>query len=195
MNRVPVREAGSRSSDSLERRVNLLTYLVVIQVVLLAVLLLIEFLPDFEGISFRDSSAGIVEADKPPVQVKQKDAKPSEPVVKTEESGNLPPEIPPTRPVRVEILNGCGVPKLAAEFATALRAFGYDVRDTRNADRLNYEASLIYDRTALPGQASALAGKLGIPASRVVDSPNSQLVDVDITLILGNDHSTLKRKP
>ena len=193
MNRVPVKETGTKSSDSLERRVNLLTWLVAIQVILLAVLILLEFLPGMGDFNF--AASGSEETVQQMEQAVQEDIPNDKPVVKTEETGSLPPEIPATRPVRIEILNGCGVPKLAAQYADILRSRGYDVRDTRNADRSNYEASLIYDRTDLAGQAERMASILGIPLTQVTDNPNSQLVDVDLTLILGNDHSTYKLQP
>ncbi|MCB2198040.1 LytR C-terminal domain-containing protein [bacterium] len=193
MNRVPVREGGAKTSDSLERRVTLLTWLVVIQVVLLAALITIQFLPSFDG--FGSMTASKEAAGQPGDEMFSEEMSSDQPVVKTEETGNLPPEIPATRPVRIEILNGCGVPKLAAQYADLLRSRGYDVRDTRNADRSNYQNSLIYDRTDLAGQAVRLADLLGISTSQVTDNPNSQLVDVDLTLVLGDDHSTFKLQP
>ncbi len=178
MNRVPLRETGRKSSDHLERRVNLLTVLVAIQVVLLAVLLILDFGPRF-GIG------GGGEGGINPELLSEN------PTVDMPERGELPPEVEPSRPVRVEILNGCGVAKLASRFAEVLRAKGYDVRDTRNADHLNYSKSLIYDRTRLQGQALRLAQLLSIPADRVLDRPNPQLVDIDLTLILGKDYANL----
>lgn len=196
MNRVPVREGGQKSSDSLERRVNLLTALVVVQIVLLAVLLVAQFMP---AMGQRSASSGDQAALSTPMEAQENASadmtETSAPVVKTPESGQLPPEVPSTRPVRVEILNGCGVPKLAAEYADLLRSRGYDVRDTRNADRLNYEKSIVYDRTNLPNQAERLAAVLGIDGGQVIDNPNPQLVDVDLTLILGNDHANFKLQP
>lgn len=193
MNRVPVREGGAKTSESLERRVNVLTWLVVIQVVLLAALITIQFLPSLDG--FGKGMAKKPVAEQGSEEMLAEDPEASQPVVKTEETGSLPPEIPATRPVRIEILNGCGVPKLAAQYADLLRSRGYDVRDTRNADRSNYQNSLVYDRTDLAGQAERLADLLGIATSQVTDNPNSQLVDVDLTLVLGADHSTFKLQP
>ena len=192
MNRVPVREGGAKTSDSLERRVTLLTWLVVVQVVLLAALITIQFLPSVDVFG---SMGGNKMVDQPADEMMAEDGAGDQPIVKTEETGNLPPEIPATRPVRIEILNGCGVPKLASQYADLLRSRGYDVRDTRNADRSNYQNSLIYDRTDLAGQAVRLADLLGISTSQVTKNPNSQLVDVDLTLVLGADHTTFKLQP
>lgn len=177
MNRVPLRESGRRSSDNLERRVNVLTVLVILQVLLLAVLLVLEFAPKL----------GLSGGGEPAMEETMAES----PEVDMPERGDLPPEVEPSRPVRVEILNGCGVPRLAARFAEVLRARGYDVRDTRNADHLNYSKSLIYDRTDLPGQAMRIAELLSIPSERVLDRPNAQLVDIDLTLILGKDYANL----
>jgi hypothetical protein len=187
MNRVPLRETGRRPTvDGLERRVNLLTVLVVIQIVLLAVLLVTRMLPVFPAENgLERSAAGNAQPDMSDV----------EPVVPTEERGDLPPEVAPERPVRVEILNGCGVPKLAAKYADLLRSRGYDVRDTRNADSHNYQETLIYDRTDLPGQATRLATVMGVPPGNVIEQPKPSLVDIDLTLILGRDYSTLDLQP
>ncbi|MFH0881481.1 MAG: LytR C-terminal domain-containing protein [bacterium] len=178
MNRVPLRETGRKPSEHLERRVNLLTILVGIQVILLVVLLILDFAP-------RLRIGGGGEGRISPEQMAEN------PTVDMPERGDLPPEVEPTRPVRVEILNGCGISRLASRFAEVLRAKGYDVRDTRNADHLNYSKSLIYDRTNLQGQALRIAQFLSIPADRVLDRPNPQLVDIDLTLILGKDYATL----
>ena len=177
MNRVPLRETGRTSSEHLERRVNLLTLLVGIQVVLLAVLLVLDFVPRFRTMGGASGEQAEQMAESPNVDMPER--------------GDLPPEVEPTRPVRVEILNGCGIPRLASRFAEVLRAKGYDVRDTRNADHLNYSKSLIYDRTNLQGQALRMAEFLSIPTDRVLDRPNPQLVDIDLTLILGKDYATL----
>lgn len=193
MNRVPVRDSGRRQVDILERRVNVLTGLVAFQLLLLIVLVALQVLPRvglFDGAGVRppaDASEQMAEEQVDPEDVN--------PVVETPERGTLPPEVPSNRPVRIEILNGCGVPKLAAQYADMLRAEGYDVRDTRNADRLNYEHTRIYDRAGLAGQATRLAHLLGVPGDRVYDRPNPNLVDVELTLILGNDYKNLKLHP
>jgi len=177
MNRVPLRESGRKSSENLEKRVTVLTWLVVIQVVLLAALIVLDFGPGIGSISGGEKEAEEMAAENPSVEIPER--------------GELPPEVEPARPVRVEILNGCGVARLASRFAEVLRARGYDVRDTRNADHLNYSKSLVYDRTNLQGQAIRLADLLNIPADRVLDRPNPQLVDIDLTIILGKDYANL----
>jgi len=193
MNRVPLRDGGRKQTDDLEKRVNILTGLVLIQLVLLLVLFVIEFVPSFSSISSlfeKSETSGIVEE-----QVASMDTDDIEPVVEEEETGSLPPEVEPGRPIRIEILNGCGVPKLAAEFADLLRSEGYDVRDTRNADSHNYEHSQIFDRTSMSGQALRLSSILGISSENVKERANPQLVDIDLTFVLGKDHTTLKLQP
>jgi len=185
-------------SGGLERRLNLLTVLVALQVLLLAVVLIFLLVP------FRGNIAGVKPAARRGAQLAEQGkatagqaAVPenTQPVVDLPETGELPPEVPLERAVRIEILNGCGVSGLAAKYANLLRTRGYDIRDTRNADRLDYPSSVIYDRSSLPGQAKRLAGLLGIPSHRVISRADPDLVDIDLTLVLGKDYSTLNLQP
>lgn len=189
MNRVPLRESGKKTTDSLERRVNLLTGLVIAQIVLLVVFMVVEWTPEMPSLA-SDAGSKVVAENENAVDLNQ-----VEPVVETRENGELPPEVPATRPIRVEILNGCGVAKLASEYADLLRSRGYDVRDTRNADNTNYQYTLIYDRTQIRGQVGKLGSMMGIKSGNTFVRANPQLVDVDLTIILGKDYSTLKLQP
>jgi len=187
MNRAPRRELTKKESGSLEKKITILTILIAAQLVILSILLIIQVFPQdkhskpvAESITADDE---YIDSDDQGMEGTE-----IEPVVPVKESGDLPPEISLDRPVRIEILNGCGVPKLAAKFAENLRDEGYDVRDTRNAGRHNYTNSYIYDRTSLPGQSRRLANLLGVPMQRVIVESDAKLVDIDLTLILGSDY-------
>ncbi len=191
MNRAPRREYTKKESGSLEKKITLLTILIAAQLVILAVLLIIQITP---GERQKKPAVESIATDDEFIDSEDREMENTdvEPVVPVKESGNLPPEISLDRPVRIEILNGCGVPKLAAKFAEKLRDEGYDVRDTRNAGRHNYTNSYIYDRTSLPGQSRRLANLLGVPMQRVIVESDAKLVDIDLTLILGSDYQQFK---
>lgn len=92
---------------------------------------------------------------------------------------------PPVAPLRIEVLNGCGEPQLAARVARRLRQLGQDVRDERNAPRGDHERSVLIDRRGRPQVTRRLARALGgIPVvlERREDST------VDVSLLLGQDY-------
>ncbi|MDP8205900.1 MAG: LytR C-terminal domain-containing protein [Candidatus Electryonea clarkiae] len=184
---------GAAVSGGVDKRIKVLSIVVGIQSVLLILLFILQLtsggsksgvkvpdVADSENIETGSESSSDIQAD---------------PTVPVRESGELPPEVALSRPVRIEILNGCGVPKLASKYANALRSEGYDIRDTRNANRSNYTNSFIYDRTSLPGQARRMATILGISQQRVINQPDDRLVDIDLTLILGADYTLLNVSP
>lgn len=190
MNRIPA-TANKRTAD-LEKRVGTLTWLVVVQLVLLLVLFGIEVFDDGFSFSNDDTDDQTSEMmDQTADEVMSADMTDAS----MEHDGEMPPEAIPTRPVRVEILNGCGVSGLAGQFAQVLRDQGYDVRDTRNAPHHNYEKSWIIDRSAIPGIGHRLAATLGIDSTHVTFEANPQLVDIDLSLILGKDHQSLNLQP
>jgi len=121
------------------------------------------------------------------------------PVVKTESEGTASPlENPPIDPfkeqldvIRVQILNGCGVPGLAAKARTWMEHNGYDVRDVGNADRQDYGTSQILVRTGNNTAASILASKIGITAGNIKKVKASVGLEVDLTVVLGGDYKRL----
>lgn len=209
MNRVSARSAARNKTNALERRINLLTGLVIVQTVLLIVLIAFQFYPykpvgsgsdlsDYEqteAISGDETVTGEgVPVDE--VDVEQSTVGDDELQAQaTNRNEMLPPEVEPVRPVRVEIRNGCGVRGLAGRYAQVLRNEGFDVRDTRNADRMNYQSSRIIDLGVLEGAGAKLASELGIEPGQVVEQADPDLVDVDAVLILGRDYETFKLQP
>ena len=95
------------------------------------------------------------------------------------------------RPVRVSILNGCGVSGLAGKWKIKLRKLKYDIRETGNADK-NYINSIVLSRIKNMKPAFDLAKKLGIPEKDVLLQINKDIVDIDVSLILGKDFINLK---
>jgi len=95
-------------------------------------------------------------------------------------------------PIRIQVLNGCGVKGLAKLISPALRAKGFDVRETRNAGSFRYARSQIFDRTGRLENAFTVADSLGIERSLAATQIARNLTDIDITLIVGADFEQLK---
>ncbi|NNE43670.1 MAG: LytR C-terminal domain-containing protein [Gemmatimonadetes bacterium] len=95
-----------------------------------------------------------------------------------------PPDGPAGNPIRVEVLNGSGVYRAGQGLAERLREYGFDVVDIRNADRRDYEETLVLDRVGMPQYADVVAGKLGLESAQ--EQRNGDLL-LEVTVILGRD--------
>lgn len=93
----------------------------------------------------------------------------------------------PQDDVKVQVLNGNGVPGIGQEVAEVLIGAGFRVVLTGNAKRLNYETTLIvtYDDSEA-GQALAERAKKLIGVGEVQISEQSQGI-VDLTIVIGKD--------
>jgi hypothetical protein len=98
--------------------------------------------------------------------------------------GPLPPSSAPgvEGRVRVEVLNGGGVPGVAWEATELLRDQGFDVVYFGNARTYSEDSSVVMDRGNEESSARAVAEVLGIP--HVVSEPDSSLL-LDVTVRLG----------
>ena len=96
------------------------------------------------------------------------------------------------QPIRLQVLNGCGVKGLAKIVSPALRAYGFDVRETRNAGSFRYTHSMVLDRIGSLETALAIADSLGIDPSLVKTEIARNLADIDVTLIVGADYQNLR---
>lgn len=88
---------------------------------------------------------------------------------------------------RLEVLNGTTVQGLAKEVARALMHRGVDVLDVGNADRSDYERTILIARTR-GTDVGDLAKLIGCRNTGRVEKPGSL---VDATLILGADYQSL----
>lgn len=93
----------------------------------------------------------------------------------------------PRNEVRVQVLNGNGVPGIGQEVAEVLIGAGFRVVLTGNARRLNYEDTLIitYDDSE-QGQALAERVRKLVGVGEVQISEQSQGI-VDLTIVIGKD--------
>lgn len=89
--------------------------------------------------------------------------------------------------IKVQVLNGNGVPGIGQEVAEALIGAGFRVVLTGNAKRLNYQTTLIvtYDDSEA-GQALAERARKLIGVGEVQISEQSQGI-VDLTIVIGKD--------
>jgi hypothetical protein len=96
-----------------------------------------------------------------------------------------------SKAVRVEVLNGAGVAKLASKAADFLRGKGFDVVQTGNAPHSNFKKSIVQDRLGDIQKAQQVAAALGIGESGIIQQKNPQLY-LDVTVIIGQDYKSLK---
>ena len=96
-------------------------------------------------------------------------------------------EQPSVEEIRVQILNGNGVPSTAQAVAERLVGEGYRVVLSGNANRLNYEETqiVIYESTPEAQAAGERAGEL-LGVGNLQVSVNEQGI-VDLTIVVGKD--------
>lgn len=86
--------------------------------------------------------------------------------------------------LRVEVLNGAGVPGLARNVTRTLRQRNFDVVYFGNAPGGRRDTSVVIDRVGRPGDAYRVAEALGI--TRVESVPDTSLY-LEASVILGRD--------
>jgi len=87
--------------------------------------------------------------------------------------------------VRVIIYNGAGTPGIAGEAAQQMIAAGMRVVDTKNADRFDYDTTMIVVQDGDLKQGEQVKSALG--TGEVVDKPSEQDV-ADVIVIIGRDY-------
>lgn len=106
-----------------------------------------------------------------------------------QEEANLPDL---ETPIRVQILNGCGVRGIGKRIATVVRSYGFDAREIGNAAHFGYENTLVLDRKGERTRALAVADSFGVSQDNIRTQLDERLVDIDVTLIVGRDYVTLR---
>ena len=96
-----------------------------------------------------------------------------------------------TERVRVSVLNGCGVPQLAARMTRRARRLGLDVIHEGNADSFGFLQSIVIDRGGDPKKASQVAALLGIPNWIQQISDDTYRLE-EVQIIIGKDYKILK---
>jgi hypothetical protein len=94
-------------------------------------------------------------------------------------------------PIQVDVLNGCGSAGAGTAFTGFLRARGFDVVEIRNYKSFDVTESLVIDRTGNRANAERVAYALGIRSDHVIQQINENYF-VDVSVIIGRDHGSLK---
>lgn len=92
--------------------------------------------------------------------------------------------------VQIEVLNGCGAPKIADKFMSYLRGKGFDVVKTGNYENFNVTKTLVIDRKGNSKNAIRLANVLGLKKTDVISEVHEMFM-VEATVVLGKDFRTL----
>ncbi len=87
--------------------------------------------------------------------------------------------------VRVIIYNGAGTPGIAGIAAQQLIAAGMRVVDTKNADRFDYDTTLVVVQSGVAEQGEQVLAALG--TGEIVNKPSDQDV-ADVIVIIGRDY-------
>jgi hypothetical protein len=95
------------------------------------------------------------------------------------------------KPIRLQVLNGCGAKGITKRVAPGLRRLGFDVRESGNAKNYRHKTSKVYSRTRDISLAFRVADAVGIARSLVDELIDPALADIDVTLVIGADYSDL----
>jgi len=87
--------------------------------------------------------------------------------------------------VRVILYNGSGTPGIAGEAAQQVIAAGLRVVDTKNADRFDYDTTLIVVQSGETSHGELVQAALGV--GEIVEKPSEQEV-ADVIVIIGRDY-------
>jgi hypothetical protein len=104
----------------------------------------------------------------------------------------------PSQTVRLQVLNGCGLPGIAADVAGKLDGFtdtDLEVRvvDTGNFELMTVKKSFVISRGEDLSQAKLVATKLGLDPSNVIAQPlGHNLQNVSVTLVIGQDYPVIR---
>ncbi|NIR46196.1 MAG: LytR C-terminal domain-containing protein [Gemmatimonadetes bacterium] len=101
-----------------------------------------------------------------------------------------PPGMWQGRRIRVEVLNGAGVPGLAAQTTERLRELRFDVVHYGNLEEFDADTSWVLARIDELEPARRVADILGIPR---VDRRLDRNLYLDVTVVIGADWTELER--
>lgn len=99
--------------------------------------------------------------------------------------------------LRIQILNGCGIPGAASTFSRHVKAasapdFVIDVLDERNFESFQQEKTLLIARKANHDHAARFAARIGLTPDRIsFKELESNFYDIDYSLVVGADFEKL----
>ena len=112
------------------------------------------------------------------------------PVAETESGQPLESSLHLEGPIRVEILNGCGIPHAAARLTRKARSLGLDVINEGNAESFNFLHTMVIDRSGNPEKADQVASVLGV-VNRIQQITDDAYRLADVTVVIGRDFKQL----
>ena len=92
--------------------------------------------------------------------------------------------------IRVEVLNGCGVPQVAARLTKKSRTLGLDVIHEGNAVSFNFLHTMVIGRSGSSEKADQVASVLGI-GNRIQQITDDAYRLADVTVVIGRDFRQL----
>ena len=92
--------------------------------------------------------------------------------------------------LQIEVLNGCGVPRIADRFTAYLRKNNFDVVKTGNYETFGVSKTIVIDRKGKLENAVRIAKAMGLPRERALQEQSDAFL-VDATVILGSDFRQL----
>lgn len=95
------------------------------------------------------------------------------------------------RQIRVEVLNGTEVERLALKAAEQLRRAGFDVVEVDNAEDRSFEETVVVDRTDNRAANAALVAR-ELNCKNIIPQLEPTLL-LEVTVILGKDYSKEKK--
>jgi len=93
--------------------------------------------------------------------------------------------------IQVEVRNGAGIDRLAAQATEYLRDRGFDVVEVGNYKTFEQERSVVIDRVGDLAAARKVAEALGLPPDRVRQEIRRQYY-LDASVIIGDDYRQLR---
>ena len=112
------------------------------------------------------------------------------PVEETESGQALESSLHLEGPIRVEILNGCGISQAAARLTNKARSLGLDVIHEGNASSFNFLHTMVIDRSGTSDRADQVASVLGI-GNRIQQVTDDAYRLADVTVVIGRDFRQL----
>jgi len=94
-------------------------------------------------------------------------------------------------PLKVEIVNGCGIKGLGDKLTDILREKRVDVIQSGNYYQFNINKTVIIDRAGNNLKAKNIAKLLGIPEQQIICLTNKSLF-LDVTVLAGKDFYNFK---
>ena len=94
--------------------------------------------------------------------------------------------------IKISILNGCGEPGVAKQFAEYFQNNNFEIVFVGNADSYDYNETTLINHEKVPKKRiSKLQKEIGIKENRLIDLPGADSVG-DVKLIIGKDYKNLK---